>query len=104
MIKISIFFYKSIIKQKIKIPFQENYLKKTLESENLKLNIIYTNKIKYIKDTKMAEFNYKVLYCILSRFDNLNKWKILEYDSFPLCHVKLNIVHLLFSYIKAKEI
>ena len=102
--KKSNFFYKNIITQKIEIPFQENYWKKTLESENLKFDIIYSNKIKHIKDTKIAEFNYKVLHCILPCFDNLKKWKILEYDFCPLCHVKHDIVHLLFSCVKAKEI
>ena len=63
--KTKVFFYKNIITQKIEIPFQENYWKKTLESENLKLNIIYSNKIKHLKDTKIAEFNYRVLHCIL---------------------------------------
>ena len=65
MIKNQIFFYKNIITQKIEIPFQENYWKKTLESENLKFNIIYSNKIKHIKDTKIDEFitRYCILFC-----------------------------------------
>ena len=71
--KKSNFFYKNIITQKIEIPFEENYWKKIIESENLKFNIIYSNKIKHIKDTKIAEFNYKVLHCILPCFDNLKK-------------------------------
>ena len=47
------FFYKNIIIHKIEIPFQENYWKKALESENLKFSIICSNKIKHIKDTKI---------------------------------------------------
>ena len=102
--KNSKFFYKNITKQKIETPFQENVWKKTLKNEDLNFNKIYTNKIKAIKDKKIAEFNYKTLHLILPCLDNLKKWRILEYDTCPLCHVKHDIAHLLFSCVKAKEI
>ena len=44
------------------------------------------------------------MHCILPCLDNLKKWKILEYDMCPFCHVKHDIVHLLFSCVKAKEV
>ena len=102
--KKSNFFYKNIIKQKIEPPFQENIWRKATQVQDLDFNIIYTNRIKLIKDKKIAEFNYKVLHCILPCLDNLKRWKILEYDMCPLCHVKHDIVHLLFSCVKAREV
>ena len=50
--KKSKFFYKSLIKQKIEIPFRQTFWMKTLKSPDLNFNIIYTNKIKHIKDKK----------------------------------------------------
>ena len=55
-------------------------------------------------DYKIAQFNYKTLHLILPCFSNLKRWRIINYNLCPLCHVKHDVTHLLFFCIKAQSI
>ena len=64
----------------------------------------YDRKIKYIKDAKIAEFNYKVLHLILPCNHNLKKWGKSETDLCNICGTREDIIHLLFHCEHAQRI
>ena len=67
-----------------------------LNKNEVEFNHVYIRKIKQMEDTKLAEFNYKVLHDILPCNVNLKKWKIIESDKCNFCHEMQDIPHLLF--------
>lgn len=55
----------------------------------------FIHKVKWIPETKIAEFGFKVLHKILACPANLKKWKITDNDDCSLCTTKDDIRHLL---------
>jgi len=70
-------------------------------SEDL-LNKVFTDKVKLIKETKIAEFNYKLLYNILPCPSNLKKWKKLDNDMCDVCEIQCDMYHLILTCTLAK--
>ena len=63
---------------------------------------IYTDKIIGIKDNKLAETNYKILYKILPCGVNLKKWKKKDSDICDICNKTETIQHLIYECQYAK--
>ena len=103
--KKSQFFYQNLIKQKVESPYQENIWRKVFQDlHDINFEKIYISKIKFCPDSKLAEFNYKLLHLILPCLVNLNKWRIVDDIMCPLCFVKHDIIHLLFRCTKAQAV
>ena len=101
--KKSSFFYQNLINQKIELPYQENFWRSVLGNLNeINFEKVYTTKIKLCPDSKVAQFNYKLLHLILPCLTNLHKWRIVDDFLCPLCHVRHDVIHLLYGCIKAQ--
>ena len=57
---------------------------------------IYILNVTKMRDKKIAEFNFKVLHCILPCGVNLTKWKQKNNANCDICNVDESIEHLLF--------
>ena len=73
--KKSNFFYQNLIKQKIELPYQEDIWRKQFQNDinNIDFRRVYTTEIKMCPDSKVAQFNYKLLHLILPCLANLKK-------------------------------
>jgi hypothetical protein len=49
----------------IKSPDSERKWRNTLKMNDIDFNMVYTKKVKLLKELKIREFNYKVLHLIL---------------------------------------
>ena len=63
--KKSKYFYASIVKLKQEKTYMEQVWENTLQTENTDFNKVYRNKIKLVKENKLAETNFKILHGIL---------------------------------------
>jgi hypothetical protein len=62
-------YYKILIKNKKESPRSEHQLLAQLAQENINFKSVYTHKVKFIKNPKLAEFNYKCIWWPLQRRD-----------------------------------
>ena len=67
-------------------------------------NVIWKSKVKYVRDKKIAETNFKTLHCILPCGKNLYKWKKKDSNMCLLCNDIEDIEHLLFHCKYARQI
>ena len=104
--KKSNFFYQNLIKQKTELPYQEDIWRNLFQNYVTKIDFqkLYVSKIKFCPDSKVAQFNYKLLHLILPCLANLKKWRIADDILCPLCSVKHDVVHLLFGCTKAQAV
>ena len=82
-------------------------LKRWIDSYNIteeEYNAVWFDKIKQIKDKKIAETNYKILHHILPCNQNLKRWKIKTVNTCDICNEIQDIAHLLFYCKYAKKI
>ena len=100
----SSFFYKLLVQQKCVKPPCELLYKNSYYLNDDDFSVIYKAKVKDIKDTKIAEFNYKVIHKILPCNVNLKRWKKTENDKCSICGCTETIEHLLYECMYAKSI
>ena len=62
------------------------------------IKIAFQNKIKYMDDRKLAEFNYKIINNILINKAYLSKWISETNAKCSFCNQKEDIIHLLYDY------
>ena len=71
------------------------------ELENIEvdkyINIAFQNKVKYIDDRKLAEFNYKIINNILINKAYLSKWISETNANCSFCNQKEDTIHLLYD-------
>ena len=71
------------------------------ELENIEvgkyINIAFQNKIKYIDDRELAEFNYKIINNILINKSYLSKWISETNAKCSFCNQKEDTIHLLYD-------
>ena len=76
-------------------------LKSRPELENMEvgkyIKIAFQNKIKYMDDRKLAEFNYKIINNILINKAYLSKWISETNAKCSFCNQKEEIIHLLYD-------
>ena len=74
----------------------------SLSFSNISINEVFQTKLVNIKEIKLKEFCYKVIYDILSCNANLKKWKIIPDDKCDVCDQVQTVKHLLYdcSYVK----
>ena len=76
-------------------------LKCRAELENIEvdkyINIAFQNKVKYIDDRKLAEFNYKIINNILINKAYLSKWISETNANCSFCNQKEDTIHLLYD-------
>ena len=70
--------------------------------QNISHDEVFKKKLMDIKEIKLKEFNYKMLFDILPCNYNLKKWKLKESDRCDVCNEVQNVRHLLFEckYVK----
>jgi hypothetical protein len=90
-------YYKILIKNKKESPRSEHQLLAQLAQENINFKSVYTHKVKFIKNPKLAEFNYKTLHMILPCNDNLRKWGKHDSGLCDICNIPETIFHLLYN-------
>ena len=91
-------FYKNLISHKLLEPVQQElYWKDILEIRDVDYTQIYKDNIMHVRDKKIAEFNFKVLHCILPCNCNLVKWKKRESKQCSVCEIDETIEHMLFK-------
>ena len=92
------FYYSIFVEKKFQRSIYEHKWQKTFElSEKTVWRNIYISKIKYMYEKNIAEFNYKLLNCILNNNLNVSKW---NKDVSPLCEhcmIVEDIEHLLYN-------
>ena len=96
--------YRSLINEKAEKPFSEEIIKRLLNNYDINFQKICVNKIKYITDKKLAEFNYKTLHLILPCNKNLKKWGKQNEDTCDVCGELEDIPHLLYYCEHASKI
>ena len=64
----------------------------------------FTQKVVLEKETKLKEFNFKLLHGILPCNENLKKWKISLFDSCDMCGQTQSIEHLLYNCVYVKPL
>ena len=76
--KNSKYFYQNILKQKHESPYLETFWTDKFGGNEIDFKCVYHQKIVGIKDIKLAETNFKILYNILPCGEKLVKWKKIE--------------------------
>jgi hypothetical protein len=89
-------FYSSIVSLKAETPIIERYWMTILQAESLNVRNMYKNKILYIKDKKLSEFNFKVIHRILPCKVNLVRWKKSDTNKCNICDLDETVEHLLY--------
>ena len=84
------------------VPSVTHFLAKYYTGDNALY--IYRKKIRFQKETKLKEFNFKLLHGILPCNLNLFRWKIRESDQCDVCGLPQNIEHLLFACVYVKPL
>ena len=77
------------------LPITTNYLSGYSNDEDL--SYIFERKIVKEKETKLKEFNFKLLHGISSCKKNLYKWNIRNDDKCDVCNQQQSIQHLLWD-------
>ena len=97
-------YYNILVNLKICKPVSEQHWRDIFRKENIDFKTVYTNKIRYIKDKKIAEFNFKVLHQILPCNVNLFRWKKKMSDLCDICNIPETIEHELYYCNKVRNI
>ena len=96
--KNSKFFYNNLIKKKFVKPY---YQKKLSEDYGINDRIhwenIYLNKIRYVEDSQLADFNYRLLNNILCNNAYLSKWKSNVAADCRMCDTLETCEHLIYN-------
>ncbi len=99
------FFYMYLVNKIVEEPIQQEvYWKNVIQANDVNFFEVYCNKIKCIQDKKIAEFNFKILHCILPCNYNLVKWKQKESSICLTCGNIETIEHMLFYCQCAKRL
>ncbi|MCP3887272.1 MAG: hypothetical protein GY702_00135 [Desulfobulbaceae bacterium] len=98
------FFYKCLIKDKVTKPVSQNKWLCSLNLNSVDFETVYTKKIVFVKDRKIAEFNFKVLQYIIPCNVNLYNWKVKMTKKCKFCNVDEDILHLLFYCVYADKV
>ena len=100
------FYYNYLVEEIITSPVSENYwinfTRLRITHEDLLKS--YVSKVKYIKDKKLAETNFKILNNILPCNRNLRKWGKSDTYLCCFCQEEENISHLLYFCVHVKPI
>ena len=93
------FYYSILVDTKFQNPLYESKWKSTfdLNSSDFNWENVYIAKIKQMYDNKIAEFNYKLLHCILNNNVAVSKWNKTVSPLCDICLVDEDIKHLLFK-------
>ena len=92
------YFYSKLVSYVKETPQQHNIWKTKVNIEtDIDSKTMFCCKIIDIKDNKLAETNYKILYKILPCGVNLKKWKKKESDQCHICNESETIQHLLYE-------
>ena len=102
--KKSSFFYRNIVNKSICHPLSENFWKNMFQNETILFDKCYLNRIKFLKDHKLAQFNFKFYHRILPTDKNLCRWKIQDSDKCTFCNNLNDETNLLFTCINIKNI
>ena len=73
-------------------------------SADVNIDYVYRRKVMAERETKLKEFNYKLIYGILPCNKNLEKWKIISNNKCDVCNGIQTIEHLLFQCHYAQKL
>ena len=90
------FFYKLLIANKAERPRSEERWQSMFYLDHADFKTVYKHKVIFVKDRKIAEFNYKMLHDILPCNLNLVKWKKVKYPNCNFCKVEETTLHMLY--------
>ena len=102
--KKSKYFYQNILKQKHESPNLETFWTDKFGDIEIDFKCVYHHKIVGIKDIKLAETNFKILYNILPCGEKLVKWKKIESAECSVCNAIENVTHLIYNCNYSKQI
>ena len=88
----------------MELPRTNTVWKTMFSDEDINFKKVYYKKIVTIKDTKLAETNFKILHSTLPCGENLLKWKIRDNSLCNICNVHEDVVHLIYGCAYANEI
>jgi len=95
--------YNTYVKSKFEnIASMSVYLTHSCTLDDLSADHAFNEKLCKEKELKLREFNFKVMYNILSCNENLYRWKKRENPECDVCSLTQGIKHLLFEceYVK----
>ena len=98
------FFYDNLLYKKFKAPLHQSLFNKLFSVEKDSWNNIYKNKIKNMYDTRISEFNYKLLNNTLCCNSFLFKCKYRSSDKCNMCNDTEDIKHLLYDCIHVQYV
>jgi hypothetical protein len=97
-------FYENIVSLKVERPITERHWMEVFNDEGVNVKNMYTKKILCIKDSKLAEFNLKVINHILPCNVNLKHWRKSNTEMCNICNTEETIEHLLYQCHYAQSI
>jgi hypothetical protein len=97
-------YYCLYIKNKKETPRSEKILSLYIPVHEINYERVYIQKVKNIKNPKLAEFNYKVLHMILPCSENLRKWGKHDTGMCDICNASETVLHLLYDCTYAQRI
>lgn len=87
-------YYQLLIKNVKQKTHNENYWNKVFYDRPF-WNSIWTNRVKYQKNKKLADFNFKILHRVLPCGENLHNWKITNSNTCRFgCNTKETYEHM----------
>ena len=89
-------FYDAIVNQKVERNRMEDYWTECIQNYDIDFKKMYTDRICFIKDKQLSEFNFKVINGILPCNVNLVKWRKANSKKCIICNVDETIEHLLY--------
>ena len=100
------YYYTNLIKQKKERAISEIYwiMRSQDEISEVQFDKSYVNKVKLVKDKKLAETNFKILQNILPCNLNLFRWKKSDTKLCSLCRYEESVSHLIYECYYAKYI
>ena len=100
------FYYNKLIEEVVIPPTSETYWHQAtnLRATEDVIHKSYIQKVKQLKDKKLAEINFKILNNILPCNKNLCKWGIGDTELCCFCQEEENVSHLLFQCPHVKDI
>ena len=98
-------FYNSLLKMKVSEPTILNKWQRELKlSHSFEWEPVFNFKLSHMKNNKIRQFNFKLIYNILPFKDNLFKWKISSNVECKFCHNNESLMHNLLHCPKVKNI
>ncbi len=98
------FYYEILICKKFKRNYMEKHWETTYGINNTNWEDIYMNNIWKQKDSKIAEFKYKILTDIICTRDKISKWNRNVDGNCPFCNETQTTKHLLFDCVRIKTL